>query len=93
MNSKLSNWEIDMKGVFLIGLVLAMAGWASPAIANGGGHHNGCGGGHHGYNGDRDEMLCHGNSLEVLSHVAACGIDPSDVPDLLEMLCEQSPPC
>lgn len=39
--------------------------------------------------GERDEMLCVGDSLDVLGDDPNCGIDDAD--ELLEMLCELSP--
>jgi len=40
--------------------------------------------------GERDEVLCVGDSLSVLE-TEACGIDAEALPDLLDILCELSP--
>ncbi len=41
--------------------------------------------------GERDEVLCTGDSLDVLADDPDCGIDGADLPELLEQLCELSP--
>ncbi len=41
--------------------------------------------------GERDEVLCVGDSLSILATDANCGIAPADLPDLQDQLCRLSP--
>jgi len=41
--------------------------------------------------GERDEVLCTGDSLDILEDDPACGIDSDDLEELMEQLCKLSP--